>query len=147
MVPRLPRFLLSKFAHDWAIASYLLITLPLDWAIVWATSWLLYHLTELLWATSWLLYALTELLWATSWLLYHWTELLWATSWLLYHLTELSNCSYLRKFLTKLPLIMVWRGVLLRLALYIFGGDMIWSQTSQSLLWEREKCCLASILV
>ena len=49
----------------YSIVSYLLIALPLDWAIqLWATSWLLYHVTELFncelplhYSTTWLSYS------------------------------------------------------------------------------------------
>ena len=89
--------LLTEPPHDWAtswlsysIVSYLLITLPLDWAIqLWATSWLLCHLTELPldYSTTWLSYSIVSYLLIIR-----------------YHLTALSNCSWLRKFLTKFSL-------------------------------------------
>ena len=81
-----------------SIGSYLFMILPLDWAIqLWATSWLLYRLTELFndelpldYSTTWLSYSIVSCLLIT--LPLDWAIQLWATSWLLYHLTELSNC-------------------------------------------------------
>ena len=70
IAPRLPRKLPPlDWATSWlsySIVSYLLITLPLDWA---------------------------SQLWATSWLPYHWTELVNCEPPLNYYTTELSNCS------------------------------------------------------
>ena len=74
--------LLTEPPHDgaiqwWVTMSYLLITLPLDWAsqcllpFDYSTTWLSYSSVS---------YRLISL------------PLDWATSWLLYHLTELSNC-------------------------------------------------------
>ena len=85
------------FSTTWlsySIVSYLLISLPLDWAIqLWATSWLLYHLTALFkcelpldYPTTWLSYSSVSYL-----LLYHLTELFkcelpldYSTTWLSY---------------------------------------------------------------
>ena len=72
---------------DWAIQ--LLITLPLDWAIqLWATSWLLYRLTELVnceppvdYSTAWLNYSIVSYLLIT--LPLDWSLQFWATSWLI----------------------------------------------------------------
>ena len=77
--------------------SHLLITLPLDWAYqLWATSWLLYHLTELVscellldCSTTWLSWSMVSYLLMT--LSLDWAIQWWATSWLLYRLTELFN--------------------------------------------------------
>ena len=158
IVPRLPCKLPPL---DWAIELWA-ITLPLDWAS-WATSCLLYHLTELVglpldYSTTWLSYSIVSYLlitlpfdwaiqlWASSWLLYLLTELfncglpldystfwlscsivsyllitlpldsavqLWATSWLLYHLTELFNCELPPDYPTADWAIQLWATSLL----------------------------------
>ena len=91
-LPHVQTFTLS---HACRINCNLLTGPTNDRAIqLWATSWLLYHLTKLFncelpldYSTTWLSYSSVSYLLIT--LPLDWAIQVWATSWLLYHSTEL----------------------------------------------------------